>query len=105
MENCTQKTTIPTKSKTKPLIIASEFNGNMISFSQDGWFNATQVAATFDKRIDHWLENKETQEYIAILHTRNYGDLLKTSKARSDRGGGTWMHPKLAIFFARWLSA
>lgn len=103
MENCTQKTPALSKSKTKPLIIASDFNGNIINFNQDGWFNATQVAATFDKRIDHWLENKETQEYISILNTRNYGDLIITKRGKY--GGGTWMHPKLAIFFARWLSA
>lgn len=84
-------------------LIATDFNGNIINFNIDGWFNATEVAATFDKRIDHWLENKETQEYIAILNTRNYGDLLKTKRGKY--GGGTWMHPKLAIFFARWLSA
>ncbi|QUJ04616.1 KilA-N domain-containing protein [Salmonella enterica subsp. enterica] len=29
--------------------------------------------------------------------------VCKTSRARKDRGGGTWLHPKLAVRFARWL--
>lgn len=106
MENCTQKTTIPTKSKTKPLIIASEFNGNMISFNQYGWFNATEVAKLHDKDVFEWTRLPSTISYIKALES-TYGKIpyVKTSKARSDRGGGTWMHPKLAIVFARWLSA
>lgn len=30
--------------------------------------------------------------------------VVATSKARSDRGGGTWMHPLLFIKFAMWLN-
>lgn len=35
------------------------------------------------------------------LNTRNIGDLIKTKRGKT---GGTWMHPKLAVVFARWLS-
>ena len=53
------------------------------------------------------LANAETQEYIAALgertDTRKSG-YVKTSRATIANGGGTWLHPKLAVVFARWLS-
>lgn len=97
-------------------IIKFDFQGQLHSFNANGWFNATEAAKRFAKRLDHWLDNAETLEYIQaldatltgkdseIVDTRNPG-YVKTSKARADRGGGTWLHPKLAVAFARWLSA
>lgn len=92
------------------------YQGQPVSFNTDGWLHATKIAERFGKRLDHWLENAETLEYIraldevmtggesAILHTRKSG-YVKTSRSRADRGGGTWLHPKLAVMFARWLDA
>lgn len=85
-------------------IIIAQYDGIDVAFAEDGWFNATTVASARGKRIDHWLENKETQEYIAALgralNTRDSGDLIRT---RRGRNGGTWMHPKLGVPFARWV--
>lgn len=95
-------------------IIKADFNTNQITFNSDGWINATEVANFHGKRIDHWLSNVETQEYIQKLNTiisgnsntRNNGDLQPVDLIKTKRGnnGGTWLHPKLAIIFARWLS-
>ncbi|MDH0745763.1 KilA-N domain-containing protein [Pseudomonas sp. GD03842] len=97
-------------------VIPFEFEGKPVRFNTEGWLHATKLADRFGKRIDHWLDNADTLEYIQaldehltgaeskILDTRNSG-YVKTSKARVDRGGGTWLHPKLAVAFARWLSA
>lgn len=83
-------------------IVKAEFDGSPMQFNDDGWFNATAAAERFGKRIDHWLANAETKEYMEKLNTRNIGDLIKTKRGKT--GGGTWMHPKLAVVFARWLS-
>ena len=86
-------------------IIKAEFNGAAMQFNADGWINATLAAEKYGKRVDHWLANQETTEYISALgealNTRNSGDLIYTRKGRS---GGTWLHPKLAVMFARWLN-
>lgn len=97
-------------------VIPFEFQGLTVRFSADGWLHATKLADRFGKRIDHWLDNAETLEYIRALDEHLTGDqskildtrnprYVKTSRARADRGGGTWLHPKLAVTFARWLSA
>lgn len=95
-------------------LVQSTYHEVSVSFTEDAWFNATAVADHYGKRIDHWLENQETKDYIEALAEfhdhRKEGDVhaakkryVKTSKARADRGGGTWMHPDLAVPFARWL--
>ncbi|WP_426344239.1 KilA-N domain-containing protein [Pseudoduganella sp. R-32] len=81
-----------------------EYNGKPVQFTGDGWFNATEVAKRFDKRLDNWLANDETQAYLsalgAALNTWNSRDLIRVKRGRY---GGTWLHPKLAVAFARWL--
>lgn len=101
---------------TAKAIIPRDYQGHPVRFNADGWLHATEIAERFGKRLDHWLENAETLTYIraldevltgqqtGILDTRKSG-YVKTSRARADRGGGTWLHPKLAVMFARWLDA
>ena len=81
-------------------LIKADFNGNAMQFNSDGWFNATAAAEKFDKRVQHWFDNQETKSYIEKLNSRISGDLVI---AKRGKNGGTWLHPKLAVFFARWL--
>lgn len=84
--------------------IIRHYDGHTITYREDGWFNATEAAAKYDKRTSKWLELPETTRYIdalaKFLNVRK-SDLYKTKPGR--HGGGTWMHPKLAVAFARWL--
>lgn len=88
---------------TNALISASYSEAVTVSFTQEAWFNATAVAAPFEKRPNDWLNLDSTKEYLAALaEIPNYQEswYLKTTRGKF---GGTWMHPKLAIPFARWL--
>lgn len=87
-------------------VIPFHYQGEPVRFNSEGWINATDVAKRFGKRPVDWLKQAETKEYINALAdalTCDAGSLVETSKARADRGGGTWFHPKLAVAFARWL--
>ena len=86
-------------------IIRIDFEGDAVAFNADGWINATQAAARFGKEPAQWLRLPDAIRYLEGLE-RTYGKItyVKTSRARADRGGGTWLHPKLAVKFARWLS-
>lgn len=97
----------------KNLITPIYQDGTPISFNKDGWINATDIADKYGKHLYHWLDNKDTQHYMEALaqslNTRNSvglesvrDGLVVTKKGRY--GGGTWLHPSLAIAFARWLS-
>jgi len=87
-----------------PNLVKVDYNELAVSFTEDGWFNATQAAERFGKNPHEWLRLPTTMEYLGAIE-RRYGKIpyVKTSRARSDRGGGTWLHPKLAVLFARWL--
>lgn len=84
-------------------LITREYSGMALSFQSDGWFNATQAAERFGRRVDVWAKSQDTKDYIAALceisNTTERGYL----KTKRGAGGGTWMHPKLAVHFARWL--
>lgn len=94
-------------------IIKYDFQGHLYSFNLDGWFNATEAAKRFGRDVDDWMVLAGTLEYIraldealtgkesGITNTRKNGYL----KTRRGNGGGTWLHPKLAVRFAQWLNA
>lgn len=86
-------------------IIPLKYEGQAYSFNTFGWINATEASKRFGKEPAQWLRLPETKAYLLGLE-RRYGNItyVKTSRARMDRGGGTWLHPKLAVPFARWLS-
>lgn len=88
----------------KANLVRLDYQGIAVSFNEDGWFDATVAADRFGKRVDHYLANTETKEYIAALcdgeNTRKVGDFIRTKRGRN---GGTWFHPDLGVHFARWL--
>ncbi len=86
------------------------FGNFPVSFQNNGYLNATVVAAHFNRRVGNYLKSERTQEYIAALAEK----LSVTPKRATEdnqiviikQGGteqGTWLHPKLAVDFARWL--
>lgn len=87
-------------------MIPAAYNGHDIQFTEDGWFNATEVAASFGKETYEWLRLPETERYIAALckkYEAGKSRFVKTRKGGAGGGGSTWLHPKLAVRFAQWL--
>lgn len=92
-------------------VISLSFEGASVQFNLDGWINATRAAAQFGKVPNDWLRLASTREYLEKLAAR--APASNTGKSRitfvaSRRGNsadsGTWIHPRLAVKFARWLS-
>ncbi|WP_081906920.1 KilA-N domain-containing protein [Kingella negevensis] len=91
-------------------ILNFSFNNAVVSFRADGFLNATAIAAYFGKQPRDYLKTEQTQQYIAALAEHlssktkilvEYNQLVTVKNGGSQRG--TWLHPKLAIHFARWL--
>lgn len=92
-------------------VIPFRYQGKPVRFNADGWINATEAAKPFGKKPAKWLELPSTKSYMAALARHLDKDvdvrksdikLIETSKVRGR--AGTWLHPKLAVAFARWLS-
>lgn len=92
-------------------LVTREFDGAAYQFRDDGYFNMTHAAKAFGKKLDHFWEADGTRRYCFELANatgliaRDSGDLsYGLAEAKRGRyGGGTWGHPKLAVYFARWL--
>ena len=79
----------------------------------DGYINATAMSTAHkqstgkQKNVADWLRNKRTQESLKHLES-NMGipifELYQVFEGSSENGGGTWLHPKLSVRFAMWLS-
>lgn len=85
----------------KTAIITRTYQDHAIAYQGDGWFNATQAAAKFGKSPYEWQRLPDTVAYVSALE-RKYGK-IPYSKSKRGAGGGTWLHPKLAVRFAQWL--
>lgn len=85
-----------------------EHNGLLLEvpFTQTAFFNATAVAKAFGKQPTDWLKTDATKEYILAAQTilcleQNQLVIVKNGGNQQ----GTWLHPKLAVAFARWCNA
>ena len=78
--------------------------------SIDGYVNATQLlqahkAKTGElKSVKDWLKTDRAKAYIAAVSKRGENSNLDLVQTKTGRGGGSWIHPDLAIPFATWLS-
>ena len=110
-----------------------EWNGVPIHRREDGWVNATAMCQAEGKRWNNYIRMDRTQEYVTALvealtaetacaaavapnradlaqgSTRNRADLLnlviRSVTTGPNEQRGTYIHPRLAVDFARWLRA
>jgi hypothetical protein len=111
-------------------LITKNYNGIAIDFNTEEsiYINATQIAKHFNKDVKDWKESKHTIEYIKALvedikennpvrgisenggifdvfHEATKEKLIIINQGGNDKNNqGTWIHKKLIINFARWLS-
>lgn len=120
---------------TAKAIIPHDYQGQPVRFNADGWLHATEIAARFGREPRDWLRLHETESYMRALASylgipfdpkfsgrkisgkvtggrsgfrpelSGCAGLVMTKRGAPANGGGTWLHPKLAVAFARWLDA
>lgn len=105
-------------------LVVSQYEDMDVFFMEDGWFNATEAAKNFGRDLKEWFKLPSTKTYINELckmynENNNFqmggksphlevceiiDDFTKTAFVKTRRGnaGGTWLHPRLAVVFARW---
>lgn len=104
----------------KDIVIVEAYKDLVISFTSDAWVNATEAALRFGKNVKEWFKLESTEDYVKALWKMSnenslpnggnsthleYTEIIKHF-TRKKRGGygGTYIHPNLAVPFARWLS-
>lgn len=88
-------------------VVERDYNGMSFKFRDDGYFNMTHAAKHFGKQVNNFWIHSETKGYMdelnAALSKTLGANELELVQSKAGRYGGTWAHPKLAVFFARWL--
>lgn len=89
-------------------LVSRSWNGTPISRrTTDGYVNATAMCRANEKRWNDYRESNRCQEYLDALEgvTGISGHALIESRTGGAHGGGTWVHPQVAVDLARWISA
>lgn len=110
-ECCGEPLALPPAQPTPAQIEARDWNGHPIHRRQvDGYVNASAMCRAGGKRWNHYQANDRTQGYIHALAadagipaTGNQG-LIRSIQGGRPELQGTWIHPRLAVDLARWIS-
>jgi len=73
----------------------------------DGFADATAMCQANGKRWNHYQENERTTAYLQALSDHlgiSADQLVITTATGPNHLRGTWVHPRLAVDLARWLS-
>ena len=97
------------RNNTTPILVEHQFDGKVINLrDEDGYVSATAMCNAVGKKIAQYKLNDTTQQYLDAL-SADVGiptsALIQTLKGGNDKNiQGTWVHPKVAIHLAQWLS-
>tara|TARA_Y100000389_G_scaffold14546_1_gene12894 strand:- start:4731 stop:5129 length:399 start_codon:yes stop_codon:yes gene_type:complete len=75
-----------------------------IPIREDGYINATALCKAGGKQWKHYFENEQTKKYINALILKVGIPSNKIIESKKGRYGGTWVHRKVAIHLAQWIS-
>jgi hypothetical protein len=91
-----------------PALVSRSWNGTPISRrTTDGYVNATAMCKANGKRWKDYRESDRCQLYLDALESVAGISVhaLVESRSGGAGGGGTWVHPQVAVDLARWISA
>jgi hypothetical protein len=76
-----------------------------IPMREDGMINATMLCKAHGKKLlGHYNQNKQTKEYLEALSLNIGIPIIELFVTTVGKYGGTWVHRKVAIHLAQWLS-
>lgn len=93
--------------KTNQIMIREH---GFIQRTSDGYFSATELIkrwndnnAEHQKHLSNYMKNASTSEYIEQLKNEGIENPIITTRGRTENAG-TWVHPKVFIDIAMWVS-
>ena len=89
--------------------LARMFSGQRISQRQSGgYINATEMCKVQEgKKLNAWRRNQNTQAYLVSVSITTgvpIEGLVESKTGSQMAGGGTWIHPRVAVHLAFWVS-
>jgi hypothetical protein len=89
-----------------PALVSRSWNGTPISRrTSDGYVNVTAMCKANGKQWSKYRESDRCQTYLDALAETSEIRMFDLIESRQGQGGGTWVHPQVAVDLARWISA
>ncbi len=89
-------------------LIIREWNGRTIrQRKEDEYWSATDMCQSCGKKFGHWNELKSTAEHLRVLESaigKTRAELIEIKEGGVPSEQGTWVHRRVAIRLAQWLS-
>jgi hypothetical protein len=96
----------PLASMDHPALVSRSWNGTPISRrTTDGYVNATAMCRANGKQWSKYRQSDRCQTYLDALAETSEIRMFDLIESRQGQGGGTWVHPQVAVDLARWISA
>lgn len=98
---------LPPIQRQLPPIETRAWQGTPIARRADGFVNATAMCKANGREWFTYARSERTREYIQALQAVPQicgTDLIQTIQGGTPSLQGTWIHPRLAVDLARWIS-
>ena len=96
----------PLVTMNHPALVSRSWKGTPISRrTSDGYVNATAMCKANNKQWSKYRESDRCQTYLDALAETSVIRMFDLIESRQGQGGGTWVHPQVAVDLARWISA
>ena len=76
----------------------------VVPIRNDGMINATALCKAGNKTLGHYLENKNTKEFIKVLESDIGIPISRLLEVNIGGHLGTWVHRKVGYHLAQWIS-
>lgn len=89
-------------------LIAHETDSGVVQQrAADGYINATELCKAAGKRWHNYLRNETSGHFLRALSAKTRISVMELNQEVRNENGvpSTWVHPKVAIHLAQWLSA
>lgn len=103
---------MPSHQYSLTLIHRKASNSVIDQRADDGYINATALCKAAGKRFNDYTEAGPTKEFLAALSAKTgiavvkeKQSLVESRAGSPETGGGSWVHPQVAIHLGQWLSA
>lgn len=81
------------------------FNGTTVTAREaDRYVDATSLCKAAGKKWNNYWRNETTKAFIRTLAESTRIRVEDLVELKSGREGGTWIHPRVVIHFAQWVS-
>lgn len=73
----------------------------------DGYLDATAMCRAHGKQFNDYRRLQQTEAFLEALSFKTgipVKELVQSRRGQESQGGGTWVHPKVAINLAQWCS-